>query len=243
MDFTLAKYREFLVALKQSGVSFSLRHDVDKCPERSLQTAKVEHELGLVATYYFRIVACSNVPAMITAIRDLGHEIGYHYEDLTLADGDITRAYDLFTEHLTYFRTFYPVHKICMHGSPKSPYDSKDLWKHYDYHTFGVDYEPYLDEDYNHTFYLTDTGRCWDGYKVSVRDKIPIHQDRWNAEGLVFHSTNNVIDALNARNKQLMAYHLLITTHPQRWTDNGFAWLKELVMQNLKNIVKRLIAK
>lgn len=243
MDFTLTKYRELLIALKKSGVSFALRHDVDKCPERSLQTAMVEHELGLVATYYFRIVSCSNVPAVICAIQNLGHEIGYHYEDLTLADGDVAKAYGLFIEHLAYFRTFCPVTKICMHGSPRSPYDSKDIWKQYDYHALGVDYEPYLDEDYTKTFYLTDTGRCWDGYKVSVRDKIPVHQDRWNAQGLVFHSTDDVIRALNNKNAQLMAYNMLITTHPQRWTDNRVAWLRELILQNAKNIVKRLIAK
>ena len=38
-----------------------------------------------------------------------------------------------------------------------------------------------FDVDFSQLFYLTDTGRCWDGYKVSVRDKIPVYQDQWTA--------------------------------------------------------------
>ena len=33
----------------------------------------------------------------------------------------------------------------------------------------------------------------------------------------------------------------MITTHPQRWTDNNGEWLKELTMQKAKNIVKRIL--
>ena len=33
-----------------------LRHDVDKLPEKSLKTAKIEHDLGIESTYYFRNV-------------------------------------------------------------------------------------------------------------------------------------------------------------------------------------------
>ena len=29
-----------------------------------------------------------------------------------------------------------------------------------------------------------------------------------------------------------------ITVHPKRWTNNAHAWIKELVMQNIKNMAK-----
>jgi hypothetical protein len=35
----------------------------------------------------------------------------------------------------------------------------------------------------------------------------------------------------------------MITTHPQRWTDNVIEWFVELFMQNAKNTIKRLIVK
>jgi len=58
-----------------------------------------------------------------------------------------------------------------MHGSPMSRWDSRLLWKYYDYKDFGITGEPYFDVDFDKVMYLTDTGRRWDGDFVSVRDK------------------------------------------------------------------------
>ncbi|MBO6255345.1 MAG: hypothetical protein J6O49_17165 [Bacteroidaceae bacterium] len=89
-------------------------------------------------------------------------------------------------------------------------------------------------------FYLTDTGRRWDGYKVSVRDKIEGYQEQWNEKGWSFHTTDDIIKALE-ENK--LPDQLMITTHPQRWNDFGMAWITELLNQNVKNIVKACIIK
>ena len=263
-DFTLYQYRHLLESLLQQGYQFLtfeqyceqkssphrpiasspnspkyilLRHDVDLKAANSLATAQIEHELGIRATYYFRVVPQSNQPDIIRAIAALGHEIGYHYEDMALMQGDTEKAYAHFQQQLTYFRQFYPVRTICMHGAPTSQWDGKELWKHYDYRDLGIIGEPYFDIDFSQMFYLTDTGRCWDGYKVSVRDKIPVFQDQWNAQGLVYHATNDII---HAAEQGSLPSRIMITTHPQRWTDRPLAWLKELLVQNAKNIIKRL---
>lgn len=52
-----------------------------------------------------------------------------------------------------------------------SRWDSRLLWKYYDYHDFGIIGEPYFDVDFNEVFYLTDTGRRRDGDSVNIRDK------------------------------------------------------------------------
>lgn len=242
-DFTRNQYRMLVQALQASGVTFQLRHDVDKRPQHSLALAQIEHELGVQAVYYFRCVPCSNDPDVIRQIAALGHEIGYHYEDMSLCNGNAEQAIQHFEKWLGYFRQFYPVHRICMHGAPTSQYDGKDLWKHYDYHNYGIDYEPYFDEDFDKTLYLTDTGRRWDGYKVSVRDKVP-QQEEWNSMGLTFHTTNDIIRWLpNAKNSLTDAHlhAILITTHPQRWTDNPIEWMQEKLEQSLKNIIKRIL--
>lgn len=264
IDFTLYQYRSLLESLLQQGYQFLtfeqyceqkssphhpiasspdrpkyilLRHDVDLKAANSLATAQIEHELGIRATYYFRVVPQSNQPDIIRAIAALGHEIGYHYEDMALMQGDTEKAYAHFQQQLTYFRQFYPVRTICMHGAPTSQWDGKELWKHYDYRDLDIIGEPYFDIDFSQMFYLTDTGRCWDGYKVSVRDKIPVYQDQWNAQGLVYHATNDII---HAAEQGSLPPRIMITTHPQRWTDRPLAWLKELLVQNAKNIIKRL---
>ena len=214
-----------------------LRHDVDLRAANSLATARIEHELGIQATYYFRVVPQSNQPDIIRAIVDLGHEIGYHYEDMALCHGEHIQAYAHFQQQLAYFRQYYPVRTICMHGAPTSQWDGKELWRYYDYRDLGILGEPYFDIDFSQMFYLTDTGRSWDGYKVSVRDKIPVHQDQWNAQGLVYHRTQDIIRAVEQGS---LPARVMITTHPQRWTDRPLAWLKELLVQNAKNIIKRL---
>lgn len=238
-DFTLKKYRELLVALKGYG-EIILRHDVDLKPQNSLATAKIEHELGWKAVYYFRAVPESWDESIIREIAALGHEIGYHYESLTTCEGDVDAAYSDFRQNLEKLRLIVPVRSICMHGSPKSKWDSKDIWKKYDYHQLGIEFEPYFDIDFSKTFYLTDTGRCWDGYRVSVRDKIPVFQDEWVRQSLVYHSTDDIIRAIK---DETLPHNIMFTTHPQRWTDCLTEWLKELFVQNVKNCVKRLIVR
>lgn len=254
MDFTRKAYRQLVSQLKDSGYVFItyqqycegylpqrfviLRHDVDLKPKNSLAVAQDEAALGAKASYYFRAVPESWDEAIIKEIGAMGHEVGYHYESLTTCHGDIQKAYDDFKNNLEKLRTLVPVNTICMHGSPRSPYDSKDIWKHYDYKTLNIIGEPYLDTDFSKMLYLTDTGRRWDGYKVSVRDKIEDYQERWDAKGWSFHSTDDIIRSLQ---ENRLPDQLMITTHPQRWFDFCFNWIKELVLQNTKNIIKGMI--
>lgn len=239
MDFTLEKYARLLDALKAYGFErLTLRHDVDRKPENSLRTARLEAERGMRGIYYFRAVPGSWDEGCICAIRDLGHEIGYHYESLSVCRGDLDAAYNDFCRNLEKLRGLAPVRSICMHGSPASPWDSRDIWKKYDYHALGIENEPYLDTDFSKTFYLTDTGRRWDGFRVSVRDKIPQYQDEWISAGLVFHTTDDILERLRAGT---FPRNLMITVHPQRWMPCGFSWLQELVLQNTKNVAKKII--
>ena len=259
MDFTLKKYTELLQELLDNHYRFVtfeqycshkteleaetfviLRHDVDLKAENSLATAQIEHTLGIKASYYFRVVKQSNKPEIIKAIVNLGHEIGYHYEDMSICGGDKEKAMDHFKKQLAYFRQFYLVKTICMHGAPRSKFDGRDLWRQYNYHDFGIIGEPYFDVDFSKVFYLTDTGRRWDGFNVSLRDKIPVYQDEWIRQGWVYHSTDDVLDAIT---KQSLPQKLMITTHPQRWTNRCGAWLKEAAMQSAKNIVKGMMVK
>lgn len=239
MDFTIVEYTRLLQALKAYGFdSLTLRHDVDLKPQNSLRTARLEAEKGLRGIYYFRAVPESWDETIIRQIAALGHEIGYHYESLTTCDGDVDAAYADFCKNLAALRELVPVRSICMHGSPRSPYDSKDIWRKYNYRALGIESEPYLDTDFSRTFYLTDTGRRWDGYRVSVRDRIPQYQDAWTAAGLTFHSTDDVIKGLT---QGIIPKDLMITVHPQRWNHLGPAWCKELLLQNAKNLIKRII--
>ena len=227
-----------------------LRHDVEANYERALQFAEIQHALGIQGTYYFRILPKSFKPEIVKKIADLGHEIGYHYDDLAVCKGDYEKAIARFQKNLKTLREIAPVETICMDGSPLSRFDNKAIWRlgdmeterlgdketerlgdrekgsdtsassrlrsmsalsvkgakgstnqtYYAYQDFGIIGEPYFDIDFDKVFYLTDTGRRWDGWKTSVRDKVP-QQEEWVKQGLVFHSTQDIINAIEGKGK------------------------------------------
>jgi len=209
-----------------------LRHDVDSRAANSLETAKIEHSLGICASYYFRVVPQSNKPQIIKQIADLRHEIGYHYEELSHFKGDEHQAITHFEKNLAYFRKFYPVRTICMHGNPVSKIDNKNIWKSINYNNFGIIGEPYIDIDFNKIFYLTDTGRSWNGERFNVWDKV---QTSYNQH---FRTTKEII---NAAYNSTLPNQIMMTMHPQRWTNNPVLWLWELLFQSLKNKIKQVL--
>jgi len=267
-DFTLTTYRQLLMALKDAGYIFLtfeewcdtkpqnrfviLRHDVDLKAQHSLATAQIEAELGIQATYYFRVVPQSNQPEIILSIAELGHEIGYHYEDLSLFKGNAEKALEHFKHQLEYFRQFYPVRTICMHGSPTSKYDNRDIWKSYNYRDFEIIGEPYFDilsrlspdnKKKCEVLYFTDTARMWDGDKFNVRDKNRKQGTENNSRLSPLNSKkiHSSFDLINWISSNSAVNSLMITTHPQRWTENKKEWVTEFLLQNIKNQVKRFL--
>lgn len=252
MDFTIKRYIKLLDYLMCNGYSFQtfddflntpkqksivLRHDVDLLPYNSLRFAEIQAKMGIKGTYYFRAVPQSWDENIIKEIEALGHEVGYHYETMDTAKGDIDLAFNQFKFHLNELRKIVNVSTICMHGSPRSKFDNKDIWNKYDYRSLEIIGEPYYDINFDEVFYLTDTGRRWDGWKTSVRDKVP-QQNQWIQQNLVFCSTKDII---NSSSKDELPDKIMFTFHPQRWHDNYFYWCRELIFQNLKNLVKRYL--
>ena len=259
-DFTIDSYQKLLVALQKSGYEFlpykdfqiqpfdenkkriTLRHDVDARKENSLLFAKIQHSMNIRSTYYFRTVTQSYDEKIIKEIAALGHEIGYHYETMDTSKGNIDKAYDEFCSNLAMFRRIVPVTTICMHGSPLSRFDNRDIWQKYDYRQLGLTAEPYFDLDFNQTFYLTDTGRRWDGVKVNMRDKAVGSNKCSNPDFLkrIYKSTGSIIKDIE---NGVLPNQIMMTFHPQRWTDNKSLWIWELIKQNITNEVKRMVLK
>jgi len=249
MDFTLHVFEKLLKTFIDKGYQFQtfhnffisplskvvvLRHDVDCRPQNALLLAHLEYNLGIKSTYYFRIVKQSFNESIIKKIYNLGHEIGYHYEDLALAKGDFNKAYELFCNHLEILRNIVPINTICMHGSPISRWDNRLLWKKYDYKKLNIIGEPYLDIDYTKVMYLTDTGRCWNSNNINIRDKV---NSSFNYN---FKTTNDIIVFLQQYN---FPDKIIINTHPQRWSNNYLFLTKDYFLQQLKNFIKIIINK
>ncbi len=198
MDFTVRTYELLLEALKGCSTGFYgfaeivsgeilsytvLRHDVDRKPANALVLARAEAAAGIRASYHFRIGTNLNQEGIISEIAGLGHEIAYHYEDLSSVYGRSAMnrgpvneeiagmAFERFRTNLEYLRQLAGVNVISMHGSPLSKVDNRLLWKYFDYHSSGIVCEPYFDIDVSKVLYLTDTGRRWDGDRSNIRDR------------------------------------------------------------------------
>ena len=96
------------------------------------------------------------------------------------------------------FRNVVEIKTISIHGSPMSPYDNKAIWSKYDYKILGIIAEPYFDLDFNTIYYITDTGRRWDGHLFNVRDKATKENPLTNEEFLKlnYHATQDIIQAI-----------------------------------------------
>jgi hypothetical protein len=248
MDFTLKTYIKLLITIRNSGYSFKtiqdfvvnpsgkivmLRHDSDIWPKNDLQMAIIENNMGISSTYYFRIPSTYN-ESIIRRIRDLGHEIGYHYEDLATYKGDYTLAIDSFKRNLEKIRELYDVKTVSMHGRPLSKWDSRELWNKYKLSDFGIITEPYLDIDYRKVLYLTENGNRWDGEKVNIRDKVNSHFN---------FKIKTTFDLMRWFQKNELPDQIILNVHPARWNDNIILWVYRFFLQKAKNIAKFFLNK
>jgi len=138
-----------------------LRHDVDACPSRALEMAKVEYSYGIKATYYFRYVPDVFKTEAIKSIKAMGHEIGYHYETLNKCEGNLSEAIKLFEKEINEFRRIgIDIKTVCAHGSEnKKVYGlNTDIFK-YDPQLekrVNIIGEAYLNVDFANVTYITD---------------------------------------------------------------------------------------
>jgi len=252
-SFTLESYRRYVeviiekyehilrfdkyFSLSELPHSFVIfRHDVDRMPKRALRMAQVEHSLGVPATYYFRIKNHTFNPEIIIKISELGHEIGYHYECLSDADGDMERALDDFKYNLDRLRKIVPVKTISMHGRPFKKQDNRDIWRNEENNNFlknnlNILGEVYLDIDYGDIAYINDTGRNWLSNKSNIRDKIisDINAD--------FHNENELFEAIKEKKFDKIIFQI----HPERWTDSLLSWSIQYSFDLLANSVKLIL--
>ena len=355
-----------------------LRHDVEARYGHALRFAEMQHQLGIRGTYYFRIFPKAGNEEIIRKIAALGHEIGYHYDDLSACKGNYEKAMQRFQKNLAFLRSIAPVETIAMEGAPFSRFDNRLLWGKsreygvgsreippssskdsgkqqsagegikdgslfsrreglrrtreggppssgegsgkkqsagegikdgslfnrqeglrrtreekvrdekremrgekvrderrevrgekvsseepekltahrssliagHSYRDFGILCEPYFDIDFNEVFYLTDTGRRWDG-KFAVRDRVGSREygvgskeygvrskekgeKKWSA----YKATNDIIRSVE---EGTFPQQAMMTFHPQRWHSRPLLWVKELVWQNVKNQGKRVL--
>jgi len=118
-----------------------------------------------------------------------------------------------------------------MHGRPLSPYDNRDLWKTYNFEDYKISGEAFLSIDYSDMYYFTDTGRSWSNDSLNLRDNVnkSLQADLKNTASLIQFILNN-------KNTKIA-----VITHPERWSNNFFEHLINLLKDSVINMIKRII--
>ena len=146
-NYTITNVADFLQN-KYSKKVCLLRHDVDRGLQSALKLARIEKELNISASYYFRYPQTFN-KNVIKEIYSLNHETGYHYEVLAKTKGDYEKAITLFKKELAEFRKTTAIKTICAHGSPLSKWDNRKIWDKYNFTEFGIIGEAYSSINFN----------------------------------------------------------------------------------------------
>ncbi len=100
MDFTFKAYKELINLSLENNYNIStyedidaydrniiLRHDIDFCPEKALEIAKIEYGIGVKSTYFvllsteFYNVFSKESSRMFSEILDMGHHLGLHFDE------------------------------------------------------------------------------------------------------------------------------------------------------------------
>ena len=242
-DFTLQIYKQLCELIQQRVTPVSvaeylnhspphaaiIRHDIDKKPLNALLIAEIEKKLGIHSTFYFRTTPDVFKVDVMEKIRSMGHEIGFHYEVLDKAKGDVKKAIEIFENELPLFP--FDIKTICMHGNPLTPWVNKDLWTDFNFKKYGILGEAYLSINFLDFYYFSDTGRSWNG-RYSVKD----YSESPHAYNENITNTEKLKEFIRKNDG-----NYYIVTHPQRWNDALIPWSTELCYQSIKNVGKLCI--
>lgn len=209
-----------------------LRHDVDRLPGRAVAMAEVEMSRGVFSTYYFRCNPKGQFPGRaIERVAALGHEVGFHYECLSRAQGDVERALDLFERDLAALRGLAAVHTVAPHGAPASAYSNMEFTRLIRLHDLALIGDASA-IDFTDILYITDTGGTF-GSPHNLRDR---------TDGPMLAATLHPRQ-LAAHLRQTGTAHVVLSCHPERWPERPLGLLQATARDLATNAGKAATAR
>ena len=143
-----------------------LRHDIDAKVRRAARMAKLEHDLGVKATYFVRVHAELYNPfgfrtyPLLKRIADMGHEIGLHFENLDFSHITNEDPSFILRREIGVLETVLGVKikGIAAHRG-FSGIDNNDFTREMDLSAFGLEYEAHkITRD---CLFVSDSLRRW----------------------------------------------------------------------------------
>jgi len=197
-SFSFTHYRQMLQKLKSQGYTFYtckqfasveipqepyiiLRHDIEYYPEKAVEFARIEKELEIQSTFFFRVHAKEynlfnfKYYTNLKEIASLGHEIGLHAETMDFAHISGENPNDVIIKEKEYlsFLLGKSIWGVSPHGD-LSEYNNIDFWKENSAEDFGFMYMAYEDYFFNSTTYISDSLGRWKQYPNKSKQFHPI---------------------------------------------------------------------
>lgn len=171
-----------------------LRHDIDISPEKALDFARIEKKLGIKATYFVRVHGEYYHPwekkiyPLFREIKDLGHEIGLHFEAGYLAPIFKIDPIVLFRKEKKVLEEIFDlkIESAAEHGDLPRP---KDFWQKHFFtkvtkDKVGIKHFP-QEKKFKDLKYLSDSLKNWregcpcQNIKQFDRIHLLVHADWW----------------------------------------------------------------
>lgn len=193
-NFTFGHYREIIQNALDSGyeiincLDYSdsiknlpdkyliLRHDIEHYPDRALELAKIESELGVKSTFFVRVHAKKynifSYPAYnnLMQIKDMGHEMGLHAEPVDFHKINRENIGSIFRKEIEVLNLV--LESEILGVSPHvnwDEYNNQDFFDENNVSDFGLKYWAYQDNFFKENFYISDgQATYWKNYDNGV---------------------------------------------------------------------------
>lgn len=221
-----------------------LKHDVETDVARALRTAQIEHKHGHRGVYYVQAYLLDGEEniAMLRQIRDMGHEVSYHYDVMDSCKGDLEAAMAEFAANVKRFEdSGFAIRTLCQHGNPvvervgytsnRDFFRSPQVQEQYPgMADIMVDFKTKANTDY---LYFSDAGRRFN----LIYD--PINNDVVNSD-----DKNIPCDTLDAVMAQVgEGDNAIISIHPHRWCASAVGYTVKTALFKAIRATAKLVLK
>ena len=220
-----------------------LKHDVETCVKKAYRIALIESKYGHRGSYYVQayLLNSKHNVKLLNKMKQMGHEISYHYDVMDSNQGKIDPAILEFEKNRECFEHCgFSIVTVCQHGNPiveRKGYSSnrdffrnKKVQERYPFLTdIMVDFPMKSGTTYN---YYSDAGRVFKKIYDPLNNDI-VNSDDKNVE---FANLDDLFANLMDEENQI------ISIHPHRWTKLKIIHsTKQMLFVCIKNVTKKLI--
>lgn len=262
MIFTFGVWEEFCKKLSDNGKHsmtaesvfditdtehyLVLKHDVETDVANALKIAEIEHKYGHRASYYVQSYLLDKPESLelLKKIKNLGHEVSYHYDVMDSSKGNIEKAIIEFEENKQKFEIAgFKLKTVCQHGNPvverigytsnRDFFRSQEVQKKYsEMADIMVDFKNKANTDY---VYFSDAGRCFNLIFDPINNDIVKSDDK----NIPFENLDKLYSYIEQNNTE----NFIISTHPHRWLASKIKYVIKSIIFKCVRFVAKLFMK